>query len=265
MSRLKVSDILHLYKNGEKISCLSLYDACFSHLADLAHIPLILVGDSLGTTILGYRDTIEVKLDDCLRCASAVVRGSERAMIVGDLPFMTYHGSIDQGLEVARRFIQDAKVSALKLEGGQYYIPIIKAIINAGIPVMGHLGILPQRVRATEGYKIQGKTYEEEEKLLDEALALEKAGVFALVLEGIKKNLAKKITETLKIPTIGIGSGIYCSGQIQVAYDILNLGKQKTPKHSQHFADLNSIVLTAFKQYKNKVKNLDFPTDKESF
>ena len=265
MSRLKVSDIYKIYEQGKKFSCLSLYDSCFARLADLADIPLILVGDSLGTTILGYEDTVDVSVEDCLRHCSAVVRGSEKALVVGDLPFMTYHGSLDKGIEVARRFIQEAKVSALKLEGGRECVPIIKAIIQAGVPVMGHLGILPQRIRITEKYKVQGKTQNEARTLLSDALELQKAGVFALVLEGVKKEVAKKITEKLNIPTIGIGAGQFCSGQIQVVHDILGLNLQKKPKHAKEFIRLKDLIVKAFSDYKKAVQDEEFPSNEQSF
>ena len=264
MERLQISNILKFYQLGIPLTCLSLYDATMATIADSLDIPLLLVGDSLGMTILGYEDTVNVSLDDCIRHAAAVVRGSKKAFVVGDLPFLTYHGSIDKTLEVVRQLVQKAGVHSVKLEGGFEVVDTIKAIIQAGIPVMGHLGILPQRVRITEGYKVKGRQKKDAQLLVDEAIILQEAGVFAIVLEGVTSKVAELITSHLNIPTIGIGAGLGCSGQIQVVNDILGLSKN-LPKHAKSYVNLAEQVKKAFYCYKQEVEGKSFPTKKESF
>ena len=264
MKRLQVSNILKLYQSGLPLTCLSLYDATLAAIADSLDIPLLLVGDSLGMTVLGYEDTVNVSIEDCIRHAGAVVRGSEKAFVVGDLPFLTYHGSTDKTLEVVCRLVQETGVHAVKLEGGHEVVDAVKGIVQAGIPVMGHLGILPQRVRITEGYKVKGRKEEDAQLLLDGALVLQEAGVFAIVLEGITSKVAEVITSTLNIPTIGIGAGLGCSGQIQVVNDILGLSKN-LPKHAKVYTNLTKQIESAFYSYKKEVEQKQFPTEKESF
>ena len=264
MKRNTVRDIQKIYEKGNKISCLSLYDACMARFADDSGSDVLLVGDSLGMTVLGYETTVPVTLEDCLRHTAAVVRGSAKALVVGDLPFATYQPSIEMAMKNAAKFLHEAGAQAVKLEGGVEMAPTVKALVRIGIPVMGHIGILPQNVNV-EGYRVKGRTDEEEAGLLKDALALQEAGVFSLVLEGIQKDAAARITEALKIPTVGIGAGKGCSGQIQVAHDILGLMENATPKHARKYAMLAEQIRNAFKSYNNDVRDLQFPGEENSF
>ena len=263
--RFTVSDILKNYKNQEKISCVSVYDSTMAMLADRAGIDLLLVGDSLGMTMLGYDTTVPVSMEDMLRHSAAVVRGSKKAFVVGDLPFMSYHFSEADALANATRFLQEAHVSAVKLEGGEEVAPLIKKMTRGGIPVMGHIGLLPQGVLVAGGYKVRGRNEADADQLMKDALALQEAGAFAIVLECVQRDVTAKITAALDIPTIGIGAGSDCSGQIQVMHDILGLDPDFTPRHSKKYIDLASQVQEAFKSYTKDVKSANFPADKNSY
>ena len=252
------------YKNDERIVCLSLYDACMAAFADQAETDILLVGDSLGMTVLGYDTTVPVTLEDCLRHTAAVVRGSKKALVVGDLPFATYQPSIEMAMTNAARFLHEASAQAVKLEGGKDMAPTVQALVRIGIPVMGHIGILPQNVNV-DGYRIKGRTSDEEQRLLEDALSLQDAGVFSIVLEGVQLDAAQRITDALDIPTVGIGAGLGCSGQIQVAHDILGLMEDSTPKHAKVYASLASQIREAFQSYSNDVRNGFFPGEENSF
>ena len=232
---------------------------------DEAGIPLILVGDSLGTVVLGYESTIPVTMEDMLHHIKAVVRGSRKALVVGDMPFMTYTISIEDAMRNAARFIQEAGAQAIKLEGGVSVAEKVKRIVEAGIPVMGHIGLTPQSINQLGGYKIQGKTPETAQKLMDDALSLEKAGAFAVVLETVPAPLAALITRKLSIPTIGIGAGSECDGQVQVINDLLGSYTDFVPKHAKQYAKLADIIKNAVSEYQNEVKSGAFPTEKHSF
>ena len=250
---------------GKKITMLTAYDYATAKIIDEVGIPLILVGDSLGMVVLGYESTIPVTMEEMLHHTRAVVRGTKQAMVIGDMPFMTYHISVAEALKNAARFIQDGGAQAVKLEGGVTVAEKVSRIVGCGIPVMGHIGLTPQSVNQLGGYKVQGKTPEAANKLLEDALALEEAGAFAIVLETVPTPLATLITQRISIPTIGIGAGIGCDGQVQVINDILGSFTDFVPKHAKQYANLKDIMSSAITEYYNEVKAGSFPTDKQSF
>ncbi len=228
-------------------------------------IPLILVGDSLGMVVLGYESTIPVTVEEMLHHTKAVVRGTKRAMVIGDMPFMTYHISVSDALRNAARFIQEGGAQVVKLEGGVTVAEKVRNIVNCGIPVMGHIGLTPQSIHQLGGYKVQGKTREAAVRLLEDARTLEQAGAFAIVLETVPAPLATLITQSISIPTIGIGAGIGCDGQVQVISDILGSFTDFVPKHAKQYAKLADITRAAVTKYDNEVKAGSFPTDEQSF
>jgi 3-methyl-2-oxobutanoate hydroxymethyltransferase len=250
---------------GQKIAMLTAYDYSTARIVDEAGIPLILVGDSLGMVMLGYESTIPVTMEDMLHHTKAVVRGTQKALVVGDMPFMTYQISIEEALRNATRFIQEAGAQAVKLEGGVTVADKVRRIVDCGIPVMGHIGLTPQSINALGGYKIQGKTPESAQKLLDDAAALERAGVFAIVLETVPAPLAALVTQKISVPTIGIGAGAGCDGQVQVINDLLGSYSDFVPKHAKQYARLSEIIKNAVTEYNNEVKSGAFPTEKHSF
>ncbi|MBN1644239.1 MAG: 3-methyl-2-oxobutanoate hydroxymethyltransferase, partial [Dehalococcoidales bacterium] len=247
------------------ITMLTAYDYPTARIVDKCGIPLILVGDSLGNVILGYENTIPVTMDIMIHHTKAVVRGTEHALVVGDMPFMSYHISVEDALRNAARFMQEAGSQAIKLEGGVNVADKVRKIVECGIPVMGHIGLTPQSINQFGGHKIQGKTPEAAKKLLDDALALEQAGVFAVVFETIPAPLATLITQKLKIPTIGIGAGASCDGQVQVINDILGMFSDFVPKHAKQYAKLVDIMSSAITQYFEEVKAGKFPAEQNSF
>ena len=263
--RITINQIKEMKPKGEKISMLTAYDYSTARIVDEAGIPLILVGDSLGMVVLGYESTIPVTMEEMLHHTKAVVRGSKKALIVGDMPFMTYHISTTDALKNAARFIQEADAQAVKLEGGVNVAEKVQRIVECGIPVMGHIGLTPQSIHQLGGFKIQGKTPEAAARLLEDALALEKAGAFAIVLETVPAPLAALITQKVSIPTIGIGAGIGCDGQVQVINDILGSFTDFVPKHAKQYARLVDIMSSAITEYHNEVKSGKFPTEAQSF
>jgi 3-methyl-2-oxobutanoate hydroxymethyltransferase len=244
---------------------LTAYDYATAKLVDEAGIPLILVGDSLGMVVLGYESTIPVTMEEMLHHTKAVVRGTKKAMVVGDMPFMTYHISAEDALYNAALFIQEGGAQAVKLEGGVTVAEKVRRIVECGIPVMGHIGLTPQSIHQFGGFKLQGKTPEAAARLLKDAQALEEAGAFSIVLETIPAQLAKIITQKISIPTIGIGAGIDCDGQVQVINDILGSFTEFVPKHAKQYAKLTDIISKAVTQYDKEVKSGKFPTDKQSY
>lgn len=252
-------------QKGEKFTMLTAYDYSTAKIVDEAGIPLILVGDSLGVVMLGYESTIPVTMADMLHHTKAVVRGTQKAMVIGDLPFMTYHISIEDALRNATRFIQEAGAQAVKLEGGVNVADKVKSIVQCGIPVMGHIGLTPQSIYQLGGFMVQGKTIEGAVALVRDALALEEAGAFAIVLETVPTPLAAFITEKVNIPTIGIGAGMYCDGQVQVINDILGSFTDFIPKHAKQYAKLTEIIHDAVNQLDSEVKSGSFPTPDHSF
>lgn len=251
--------------NNETITMLTAYDYPTAVILDEAGIDIILVGDSLGMVVLGYDNTTQVTMEDMLHHVKAVTRGSKHPLTVADLPFLSYHTGIYDAVKNAGRLIQEGKANAVKLEGGIEIIDQIKAITNSGIPVMGHIGLTPQSINLLGGYYIQGKTNKQAKKLIEDAKALEEAGVFAIVLECIPTELAKIITDSLDIPTIGIGAGSYCDGQVLVTHDILNLYPNKTPKFAKQYTDVYGDILQATKNYVQDVKLKKFPTSEHVF
>jgi 3-methyl-2-oxobutanoate hydroxymethyltransferase len=252
-------------QKGERFAMLTAYDYATAKLIDEAGIPIILVGDSLGNVVLGYDTTIPVTMEDMLHHTKAVVRGTVSALVVGDMPFMTYHISNEDALRNAARFIQEAGAQAVKLEGGITVAEKVKRIVDCGIPVMGHIGLTPQSINQLGGAKIQGKTQEAAKKLLDDAQALEQAGAFAVVLETVPAPLASLITKIVSIPTIGIGAGPGCDAQVQVITDTLGAISGFVPKHAKQYANLAEIIKNAVTSYQDEVRRGDFPTDKQSF
>ena len=263
--RVTINQIKAMKQKGEKIAMLTAYDYSTARIVDEADIPLILVGDSLGMVVLGYESTIPVTMTEMLHHTKAVVRGTEKALIIGDMPFMTYHVSIEDALRNAARFIQEAGAQAVKLEGGVTVAEKVRRIVECGIPVMGHIGLTPQSVHQFGGFKVQGKTPEAASRLLEDARALEDAGVFAIVLETIPAQLAALITRKLAIPTIGIGAGIGCDGQVQVINDILGSFADFVPRHAKQYVKLTDVIAKAVSEYREEVENGSFPTEQQSF
>ena len=263
--RVNIQQIQEMKQKGEKIAMLTAYDYSTAKIVDEAGIPLILVGDSLGMVVLGYESTIPVTMEEMLHHTGAVVRGARKSLVIGDMPFMTYHISLEDALRNAARFIQESGAQAVKLEGGVAVAEKVKKIIDCGIPVMGHIGLTPQSINALGGYKIQGKTPQAARRLLNDALALEQAGAFAVVLETVPAPLAALITRKLSIPTIGIGAGPDCDGQVQVINDLLGSFSDFVPKHAKQYARLGDTIKNAVTEYQSEVKSGAFPTPKHSF
>jgi 3-methyl-2-oxobutanoate hydroxymethyltransferase len=263
--RVTITKIQEMKRAGEKIAMLTAYDYSTAKLVDEAGIPLILVGDSLGMVVLGYDSTVPVTLEDMLHHTKAVVRGARQALIIGDMPFMTYHISTQDALRTAARFMQEGGCQAVKLEGGVTVAETVQRIVDCGIPVMGHIGLTPQSINQLGGHRVQGKTPEAAQRLLKDAIALETAGAFAVVLELVPSALAKLISERLKIPTIGIGAGPYCDGQVLVINDMLGLFTDFVPKHTRQYATLAGTIKTAILDYFSEVKGGEFPAAEHSF
>ena len=263
--RVSVNQIREMKQKGEKISMLTAYDYSTAKIVDEAGIPMILVGDSLGMVMLGYETTLPVTMEVMLHHAKAVVRGTRNALIVGDMPFMTYHVNVEDCIRNAGRFIQEAGCQAIKLEGGVSVAEKVKRVVDCGIPVMGHIGLTPQSINAFGGFKVQGKTPDAAAKILEDAIALEQAGVFSIVLEVVPTPLATLITEKVSVPTIGIGAGIGCDGQVQIINDILGSYTDFVPKHAKQYVKLADIIGNALREYDKEVKEGTFPTEKQSF
>jgi 3-methyl-2-oxobutanoate hydroxymethyltransferase len=263
--KITVPHILKMKQRGEKITCLTAYDYSFARILDEAGVEMLLVGDSLGCVVQGNHNTLAVTLDEMIYHTRAVVRGRQRALVIGDMPFMSYQVSREQALQNAGRFFKEAGAEAIKLEGGVAVRDSIHAIVDAGMPVMGHIGLTPQSVHQFGGYKIQGRDKNRREMVLRDAVAVEEAGVFAVVLEGMPLDLAREITERLTIPTIGIGAGIHCDGQVLVIHDMLGLFEDFTPKFVKQFANIKSAVSGAVKEFIGEVKGQTFPAEEHSF
>jgi len=263
--RVTIAEIREMKQRSEKIPMLTAYDYTTAKTVDEAGVPLILVGDSLGMVMLGYESTIPVTMEEMLHHTRAVVRGVRRALIIGDMPFMTYHISVSDALHNAARFIQEGGAQAVKLEGGQIVAEKVRRFVECGIPVMGHIGLTPQSIHQLGGFKVQGKTEEAAEGLFKDACVLEEAGAFAIVLECVPAPLSKLITQRVSIPTIGIGAGPDCDGQVQVISDILGLYSDFVPKHAKQYVKLAEEIKTAVANYMAEVKSVSFPTAKESY
>ena len=265
MDIVTTASLLAKKQKGEKITALTAYDFSTAKLLDEAGVDIALVGDSLGMVVLGYDTTLPVTVEDMLHHTAAVARGVQRAMVVADMPFMSYQISIEQAIANAGRFLQEAGAHAVKLEGGRPMVETISRIVDIGIPVLGHLGYTPQSVHKFGGPRIQGRTESDAARILNDAGALEQAGVFAIVLELVPKELAKRVTEAVSIPTIGIGAGPHCDGQVLVTNDLLGLYGEFYPKHAKKYANLSEVILRAFKSYVEEVKSGKFPGPEHSF
>jgi 3-methyl-2-oxobutanoate hydroxymethyltransferase len=263
--RVTITEIKEMKQRKEKIPMLTAYDYVTAKMIDEAGTPLILVGDSLGMVMLGYESTIPVTMEDMIHHTKAVVRGSKKALVVGDMPFMTYHISMSDALDNAARFIQEGGAQAVKLEGGEVVAETVRRLVGCGIPVMGHIGLTPQSINQLGGFKVRGKGLEEARKLLSDARLLEQAGAFAIVLECTPGPLSALISQKLAIPTIGIGAGPDCDGQVQVISDLLGLYTEFVPKHAKQYARLAEEIKTAVSTYAAEVKSRSFPTAEQSY
>ena len=265
MGKNTVRSFLEMKKNNEKITMLTAYDYSTAKLLDEAGINSLLVGDSLGMVVLGYENTLQVTVDDIIHHCKAVSRGSQNSLIVGDMPFLSYHISIEDTIRNAGRIIQEGNAHCVKLEGGKDVIDKVEALIKAQIPVMGHIGLTPQSVNMFGGFTVQGKNEEDAQKIIDDALLLEKVGVFSIVLEGIPAKLAEIITNKLTIPTIGIGAGNKCDGQVLVINDMLGIYSDFTPKFVKKYANIKDEINKGLSNYIEEVKNGSFPRPEHSF
>lgn len=252
-------------KEGTRLSMLTAYDYSTAKLVDAAGINSILVGDSLGNTILGYEDTLSVTMEDMIHHTAAVARGAKNALVIGDMPFMSYQASVYDAVVNAGRMMKEGRANAVKLEGGASVCEQIKAIVGASIPVCAHIGLTPQSINAFGGFKVQGKGEKQAQQLLDDARRVQEAGAFAVVLEGIPALLAQKITDTLDIPTIGIGAGAGCDGQVLVYQDMLGMFTDFKPKFVKHFANVGEIMTEAFKTFDQEVKEGVFPAQEHTY
>ncbi len=252
-------------KGETKIAMLTAYDALSASLVDGADMPAVLVGDSLAMTVLGYETTLPVSMTEMLHHTAAVSRGVEKALVIADMPFMSYQPSVGMGLENAGRFIKESGADAVKIEGGAMRAELIEALVSNGIPVLGHIGLTPQSIKEMGGYKVQGKTTEQARQLMDDAMAVEQAGAFALVLECVPAELGEMISSALTIPTIGIGAGAGCDGQVLVFTDLLGISGKPVPKFVKKYADLNPLITEALAAYKTEVEAGTFPADEQTY
>jgi 3-methyl-2-oxobutanoate hydroxymethyltransferase len=265
VSKITVPWVLRRKLEGDKITCLTAYDYPTARLVDEVGIDLVLVGDTLGEVVLGYESTLPVTIEDILHHLRAVRRGLRRALLVADLPFGACQVSEDQAMAAAVRFLKEGGAEAVKLEGGRKRAALIRRLVEEDIPVVGHIGLTPQSIHAMGGHRVQGKTLERARELLAEAQALEDAGAFAVVLEGVPRELAAIITRRLRIPTIGIGAGPECDGQILVLHDLIGLGFGNRPKFVRPYADVAALVRGALEHYRNDVRDGRYPSDDESY
>lgn len=265
MPKLSLPELQVRKGAGPKLAMLTAYDYPTGKLVDQAGIDLILVGDSLGMVCLGYPDTVPVTLDEMVHHTAAVARGAERALVVGDLPFLSYQVSCEDAVRSAGRLFKEARADCVKLEGGRTQADKVAAIVRAGIPVMGHIGLTPQTATQLGGFKVQGKAPEAAQALLDDARALEEAGAFAVVLECVPTSLGRRVTEALSIPTIGIGAGPHCDGQVLVLHDLVGLFDRFVPKFVKRYADLSEEIRTAVGRYRDEVQAGTFPAEEHQF
>jgi len=263
--KVTTQTVVKMKEEREKISMLTAYDYTMAGIVDAAGIDVILVGDSASNVMAGFDTTVPMTLDHMIYHTSCVVRGVERALVIADLPFMSYQVTAKEALISAGRMMKEAGAHAVKLEGGKPIEKTVKKIVDAGIPVMGHLGLTPQSIYKFGTYKVRAKEEEEAEQLLEDAMNLEKAGVFSIVLEKIPSPLAKKVTEELSIPTIGIGAGPHCDGQVLVTHDMLGLNKDFSPRFLRRYADLHTEMTNAVDRYITDVKEGDFPNENERY
>lgn len=265
MKKFTTSDFKRCKQDGEKITMITAYDYTYAKLAEEAGIEVILVGDSLGMTMLGYEDTLAVTMEDMIHHTRAVRRGAKLPFLVVDMPFMSYHVSTEKTIENAGRLMKETGANAVKMEGGAFMAERIRTVVEAQIPVMGHIGLTPQSVNAFGGFKVQGKEIEKARQLLVDAEELEKAGCFSIVIEGVPAKLAEEITKRVGIPTIGIGAGAGCDGQVLVLQDMLGLFSDLSPKFVKHYAELRDPTVSGIKSYMEEVKAGIFPAKEHEF
>ena len=263
--RVTIRDLARMKRRGEKIPMITAYDYTSAQLVEGAGIPLILVGDSLGQVVLGYDSTVPVSMDDMVHHIKTVVRGTRRAHVVGDLPFLSYHAGVSDAIRNAGRLLKEAGAQSVKLEGGRSQAETVSRTVQSGIPVMGHIGLTPQAVNQLGGYRVQGKSVKDAVRLMDDAHSLEQAGAYAIVIECVPEPLARMITERVSVPTIGIGAGAGCDGQVQVFHDMMGLYEDFTPKHARRYAQLGQAMVEATQSYISDVQDGSFPDDSESF
>lgn len=263
--KLTIPQFRQMKEQKKKFRMITAYDYAFAAMVDKTPIEMILVGDSLGMVVLGYDSTVPVTMDDMIHHIKPVVRGAKNTFIVGDMPFGSYNTGINDAVRNANRIIQEGGADAIKLEGGVNIVPAVKELVNGGIPVIGHIGLTPQTATQLGGFKVQGKDAEAARKLVDDALRLEEAGAFSIVLECVPSPVAKIITEKLSIPTIGIGAGVDCDAQVLVIHDLLGLFDRFTPKFVKKYAELNKPIIAALNQYADEVADGSFPGPEHSF
>ena len=265
MAKNTVSTLKEMKQKGDKITMLTCYDYSMAKLMDSVGVNTLLVGDSLGMTILGYEDTLSVTMEDMIHHTAAVARGAKDALVIGDMPSMSYQVSVEEAVRNAGRLMKEGRAGMVKLEGGASVCPQIEAIVKASIPVCAHLGLTPQSINMFGGFKVQGKSAEAAKQILEDAKAIEEAGASMVVLEGIPTKLAQIITQTLSIPTIGIGAGQFCDGQVLVYQDMLGMFSDFKPKFVKVFANTGEFMKNAFTDYINEVKAGSFPTEEHSY
>jgi 3-methyl-2-oxobutanoate hydroxymethyltransferase len=263
--KVTVPEVVKMKQRGERITALTAYDYSFARILDEAGIDILLVGDSLGSVVQGHGSTLPVSMDQMIYHTKAVVRGRNRALVVADMPFLSFQVCVEEATRNAGRFLQEAGAEAVKIEGGVALLQTIEAIVRIGIPVMGHVGLTPQSVHRFGGYKVQGRGKSQMQAILQDALAVERAGAFAVVLEGMPASLAQEITQRLSIPTIGIGAGVHCDGQVLVVHDMLGLFDMYTPKFVKKYADLKGVITKAVKDYVVEVRENKFPDEQHTF
>jgi 3-methyl-2-oxobutanoate hydroxymethyltransferase len=265
LARVTVIDFVERKRRGEKLALLTAYDYPTAFFVDEAGVDGILVGDTLGMVVLGYETTLPVTMEQMLDRTAAVARATKRALVIADMPFLSYQVNEDEAVRNAGRFLKEAGAHAVKLEGGHRVATLVRRLTEAGIPVMGHLGMTPQSVHQFGGFRLQGRAREEARRMVEEAHELQEAGVFSLVLELVPAELAAAITRAVTIPTIGIGAGPACDGEVQVFHDILGLFEWLKPRHTRRYADMGELIRQAVGQYVNDVRTGEFPTDENSF
>lgn len=263
--RVTVRTLQRMKARGDRITMLTCYDATFARILDAAGADVLLVGDSLGMVIQGQDNTLPVTIEEMIYHCRAVARGTRRAQVVGDLPFLSYQVGEDDGLRNAGRLLKEGAVQAVKLEGGERVCPLVRRCVESGIPVMGHLGLTPQSLHAFGGYRIQGRSETAAEQIVQDARALQDAGAYSIVLEGIPWPLAQRVTEAVQVPTIGIGAGVHCDGQVLVIYDLLGLDPEFRPRFVRAYDDLHARITDAVGRFRQDVRSGAFPTADHSF
>lgn len=263
--KMTVPEVRSMKEKGEKIVCLTAYDYCLARILDESGIDLLLVGDSLGSVVQGHDSTLPVTVDDVIYHTKAVIRGRRRALVVSDMPFMTFQLGVDDAKRNAGRLVQEGGAESVKLEGGVTQADTIEALVKMGVPVMGHVGLTPQSVHQFGGYRIQGRGEADARAILDDAIAVEQSGAFAVVLEGIPVQLAREITQRISIPTVGIGAGMHCDGQILVVHDMLGLFDDFMPKFVKRYANLKETIGGAVRSYMEEVRTEVFPAEEHTF